>query len=54
MRVLDLSSGKYLEVNKSYGRRLIENGKAVSAPQKAKTAASKKQDKKAVMENGAE
>lgn len=45
MRVKEIPSGKILEVNDSYGSRLIEHGKAVPAG-KASSSAPKKGGRK--------
>lgn len=57
MRVKDVFTGKILEVNDSYGARLIEQGRAVLPPKEPETApapATKKGSKKAVTADGAD
>lgn len=57
MRVKEVLTGKILEVNASYGARLIEHGKAVLPPKEPETApahAAKKGSKKEVTADGAD
>lgn len=57
MRVKEILTGKILDVNASYGARLIEQGRAVLAKKEPETApapAAKKGSKKAVTADGAD
>lgn len=53
MRVKEIPTGKILEVNDSYGTRLIEQGKAVPAG-KGSSPAPKKGSRKGEKEDGAD